>query len=89
MDIKPGYKTSEGWGAAIIAVISLLLTAGVISQEDGNAALALVPAMVTIITIISYIVSRTMVKNAAAGNYTILGQMIGNLEETPDIEEIE
>lgn len=84
MDIKPGYKTSEGQGAAIISLIGLLLTAGVISQEDANAALAAVPLLLVLIPFIGYLVSRTMIKTAsvAAPSYQeIIGQIDYNETE--------
>lgn len=86
-NIKAGHKTSEGIGTTVIAIVGLLMTYGIINSEQAAAWLAVVTAVIAIVPTIAYIISRTSIKNAAVGNYTMLGQMIGNLEETIEYNE--
>lgn len=63
-DLKPGYKTSEGWFTAIALLVSILYALGVVSP-DGSGADDKVAALIAgILGAMGYAVSRGMAKKA-------------------------
>ena len=64
-EIKPGYKTTELWLAVLTAVIGLLVTYGIFSNEEAEAwqmlGAALIPLAMAIASA-GYSASRAKVK---------------------------
>lgn len=68
--IKPGYETTEFWGTIFVQLVGLFLASGLISPSQASAATAQASSvggiMLMLISLVSYIVSRTQVKRAYA-----------------------
>ncbi|MFC1453668.1 hypothetical protein ACFLQL_00625 [Verrucomicrobiota bacterium] len=64
--LKPGMKTSEGWLSIVVAVLGLATTLGYVTPEQSSQLATAIPqvvgGIVTIATVLGYIVSRTKLK---------------------------
>lgn len=68
--IKPGIETSEFWATLFAQIVGLGLAMGILSPGQASAAASQATSVggvaVMLITLVSYIASRTLVKRAAA-----------------------
>lgn len=69
MELKPGIKTSEGWGTIVATVVSLLVMAGVLKPEDSSLitdlATQAVGGIVALGVLATYILARVDLKKKA------------------------
>jgi len=67
--LKSGIKTSEGWLTVVVAVLGLFTTLGYITPDQASELTTAIPqvigGIVTIVTTVAYIWSRTKLKSAA------------------------
>ena len=63
MDVKPGYKTTEFWLAAIAEIVGLLVMSGAIVQ--GGLVGRIVGGVVAVLSALGYNASRAKVKAGA------------------------
>ena len=72
--IKPGIETSEFWATLFAQIVGLGLAMGILSPGQASAAASQATSVggvaVMLITLVSYIASRTLVKRAAAHTTT-------------------
>lgn len=71
-EIKPGWKTTEFWLALITPIVSILVTLGVIGQEQAEQLIKgsnlIVQGIFTAAPAVAYVLGRAWVKaNAAKG----------------------
>lgn len=63
---KPGYLTTEFWAMIANTVLSVLVVFNILSQPDADQIYALTTPLITaVLGIITYTISRTVVKRSA------------------------
>ena len=79
MDVKPGLSTTEFWITLFTSVFAILDLTGVFKFQSQDAALQLAQnfavAAVDIVAIVSYIMSRTTLKQQALLNAQVAPQV--------------
>lgn len=61
--VKPGWQTTEFWGAWAVKIFGALLGSGVLG--DGTMATRVVGCIMTVLALLGYTASRTAIKSAA------------------------
>lgn len=66
--VKPGYKTTEFWVSIATAITGILITLGVIGQEEANILVKgieqIVGGILTVVPVAAYAISRGRAKSA-------------------------